>query len=946
MDAARGEALAGGLVELLARPEADRLHALRLAGNPEAVLIALCAEIDQLAAGEVARALTASEALVALAVAVEAPGALAEALGARAMVLAYAGQFAESLQSCAEAVAICETHELVVAAARARLASVHPLARLGRFDEALGAGIAARNGLLEAGEPLLAARADVSLGAVHDMREDPHAALIHYDRALPALKHDATVAAQIETNRGIALMSLDRFVEAEAAFQSALETFEHQGLHWAAGVAAGNLASMAARQGRLERALRQFERARRALEADEAPGDLARLLAEQATALVALGMSAEAVTAFARALPALEEHGLVVEMAQARAGLGKAQVQQGLWPEAELTLALAADAFEALGQPLERARLDLTRSELAAALGLTEDAWRLADEAHRAFAPDSVDAAVASVGLARGDLGAGRAESALARATDALTIAETFDLAPLRARALHTRGLANRELDGAALPDLRQAVAQVERVRGALQADRFRLAFLGSHLAIYEDAVLAALDVGTEGWPEAFAFVERARGRTLLDQVANTIDLDTPRPETADASLFTELARIRAELNWHYSRLDQPVGGENPEVDLFAWQETTRRLENEFAALEDRLAAARGVAALYAAPADLDDVLALLPADSVLIEYFLAGDELVAFVLSDGDVRVRRGLASRTELEQRVQRIRFQVSRAIASSGRAIDAGRGERMLADMQRELAATYDLLLASCLEGIGETRRLVIVPHGPLHALPFNTLWDGERSLIERYEITIVPSSSVLCQLHTTRAGLDAVAAGAPLVVGVADDLAPGIAGEARAIARQVSGQLLLNAEATSNRFAREAVTASIIHLATHGRFLPGQPLASGLRLGDRWLTIADIYRLRLAAPLVVLSGCDTGRAAVADGDELVGLTRAFLAAGASSLVYSLWLANDENTVDLMTRFYAAHRAGQTPAAALRTAQLQLMEQRAHPAYWAPFQAGGIA
>lgn len=943
-DAVHGEALPGRLLDLLELPEADRLHAVRLAGDPEGVLIAFCEEVEQLAAGEVALALTASEALVTLANAVHVPRAHAEALGARAMILAYAGQFAESLQVCAEAVDLSELHGLVVAAARSRLAAVHPLARLGRFDEALATGLAAREALREAREPLLAARADVSLGAVHDMHEDSHAALAHYDRALLVLRQDAMVAAQIETNRGIALMNLDRFVEAEAAFTSALEVFEDQNLHWAAGVAAGNLAAMAARQGRLERALYNFERGRRALEADEAPGDLARLLAEHAAALVALGMSAEAVTVLEHALPALEEFGLVVELAQARASLGKAQILQGQLPEAELSLTLAADAFEALDQTLERARLDLTRSELAAALGREDEAWRLAHDAHLAFAPDSVDAAAASEILARGDLGAGRADAALARATEALAIAETFDLAPLRARALHTRGLTKRAQGENALPDLRQAVRQIERVRGALQADRFRSSFLGSNLALYEDAVLAALDAGPQGWPEAFAFVELARGRTLLDQVAHTLDLVEPAVEAADASLLSDLTRIRSELNWHYSRLDQPAGGVNHDVDPFAWQETTRRLENEFAALEDRLAIARGAAALYAVPADLNQVLAVLPAETALIEFFLAGDELVAFVLSGGEVRVKRSLASRHDIAQRVQRIRFQVSRAIASSGRVLDATRGERMLADMQRELAAAYEQLVAPCRADIGDVKRLVIVPHGPLHGLPFNALRDGEGALIERYEITVVPSASVLCQLRPAGASTDLAAAGAPLVVGVADDQAPEIATEARVIARLVAGRLLLNAEATSDRVAHEAAAASIIHLATHGRFIPGQPLASGLRLGDRWLTIADIYRLRLASPLVVLSGCETGRTAVTDGDELMGLTRAFLAAGAASLVYSLWLANDESTVELMTRFYTAYRNGQPPAAALRTAQLHLMVECAHPAFWAPFQAGG--
>ncbi|MDQ3411324.1 MAG: CHAT domain-containing protein, partial [Chloroflexota bacterium] len=116
------------------------------------------------------------------------------------------------------------------------------------------------------------------------------------------------------------------------------------------------------------------------------------------------------------------------------------------------------------------------------------------------------------------------------------------------------------------------------------------------------------------------------------------------------------------------------------------------------------------------------------------------------------------------------------------------------------------------------------------------------------------------------------------------------------------------------------------------------------ASGLKLADGWLTAREVYNLRIGAGLVTLSGCDTGRSVIGSGDELIGLMRGFFAAGASSVVMSLWTVNDDSTADLMTAFYNEWRDGASAVSALRTAQLRGLDARRHPAFWAPFLLGG--
>ena len=152
-----------------------------------------------------------------------------------------------------------------------------------------------------------------------------------------------------------------------------------------------------------------------------------------------------------------------------------------------------------------------------------------------------------------------------------------------------------------------------------------------------------------------------------------------------------------------------------------------------------------------------------------------------------------------------------------------------------------------------------------------------------------------------------------------------------------------QLLVGAEATADRVIEAATTAGIIHLACHGRFSRESPVTSGLKLADRWLTVREIFGMRLRADLVTLSGCDTGRTVIGRGDELVGLLRGFLAAGAVALVVSLWTVNDESAAELIVRFYDARRTGRTWSAALHLAQRDLLVERPHPAFWAPFMIG---
>jgi CHAT domain-containing protein len=174
-----------------------------------------------------------------------------------------------------------------------------------------------------------------------------------------------------------------------------------------------------------------------------------------------------------------------------------------------------------------------------------------------------------------------------------------------------------------------------------------------------------------------------------------------------------------------------------------------------------------------------------------------------------------------------------------------------------------------------------------------------------------------------------------------MGLPDSQAPLIADEVVAVAGLLPNSTVYLAEqATLNVLQEKGAASDFIHIATHGYFRNDNPLFSGVRLGDGNLQVYDLYHLSLPAELITLSGCATGLNATARGDELLGLQRGLLYAGARSLLLTMWDVNDRSTAQFMQLFYQKLLEGTDRAKALQTAAVQLREEYPHPYYWAPF------
>jgi len=251
---------------------------------------------------------------------------------------------------------------------------------------------------------------------------------------------------------------------------------------------------------------------------------------------------------------------------------------------------------------------------------------------------------------------------------------------------------------------------------------------------------------------------------------------------------------------------------------------------------------------------------------------------------------------------------------------------------------------------LERIISEKKIIVVPHGALHYLPLAALHDNSGYLIDRYSIRLMPSAGVLQYLRASTGGKT----GGVLIFGNPDLGDPRAdleyaQKEATDIARiRPDSRVLLRKEATESALLQYSKEYRYLHFATHGQFNMEAPLQSALLLApdaghNGMLTVDKLYSLHLDANLVTLSACETGMSKIATGDEMVGLTRGFLYAGASSIVASLWKVDDLATAYLMTRFYQELES-KNKTDALRTAQLETRKKFPHPYYWASFQLTG--
>lgn len=496
---------------------------------------------------------------------------------------------------------------------------------------------------------------------------------------------------------------------------------------------------------------------------------------------------------------------------------------------------------------------------------------------------------------------------------------------------------------------------------------------------------------------------ERARARNLLDLLAEAqadirqgVDPQLLAMERTQRDQIAEkLAQFQTLLNGKHTNAQE--NGAEKELQALG-----RSFDQTQAEIRHR--SPRYASLTQPQPLKPEQIQQLLGDNSVLLEYALGEERSYLWVVTPTEIQAYTlppRIKIERVVEVFRESLMAQGSK-LPSEDTLKYVARRRRAWADYPKSALELSRMVLGPVLSAI-ENKRLIIVADGALQYVPFAALpipnesrTSSQTMLIAKHEIVYEPSASVLALIQASppRLATKTLAVFADPVFDASDERVRNIAkapnneptvvsrnfkralrdagdigsvdgafrlgrlrysrGEADAIVAAVPPGSFLKAidfDASRTRFLNKDLRQfRIVHLATHGIFNTRHPELSGLvfslvdkrgQAEDGFVRLGDIYNLTLPVDMVVLSACRTGVGKLVKGEGLVGLTRGFMHAGATRVVASLWEVEDEATAELMKRFYSNMlQKEMTATAALRQAQLDLMQRRRSPYFWAGF------
>lgn len=875
--------------------------------------------------------------------------------------------------------------------ARTRIGRVSACTRLNRTTEALRDAGAARDIFWRHDKFLRAGQMDTNAAIIHYELGHYEQALRLFDRAIETYTLQANGSdlsiARARANKALALAALGRFREALALHEQARATFVLYGDREEVAVAREdlNMADIYAAQGYYSRAVLLYNRSRdlfikhdmrvaaaevalqvcfclgrlnRTREALELAHDvelffrshegqshnLARALMQQATIIAMEGENQQAYALLQEASSLLEAGGFVLLAALAR--LRRAELH-----------------FKDQRDHQDR-QLETSLYEAQYVADIFADQEDLPHLAQATFLQASIAAATEQYTMAH--------ELCL----HALDIAQGQNLRELQYLCYDVLGqLAEHDQDlRAAASYYDRAIRGIDEVQSRLALDS-RISFLEDKRHIYQRAILLALKRGKK--EQALTYIEKSKSRVLVDYLRNTIDIRLHADEGMDGSMLEKLRQLREEQAWFSSivygneyatemsdtaiRRKQSVGVTEARREM---QRREHHIERLFEQLQLRSLGVDGGDAIHHsshpnhAPASgaTSMLIAFRPyfaSSAVLLEYYIADQDLYIFAVTARDLEVRVMPAALPQLEKLLALWNANLGMMSIMTGAPNSENASTGLLANGLGLLRRLHALLLRpveACLAGC---THVTIVPYGILHYLPFHCLYDGARFLIERMQVSYLPTAVLLdiCQRRGRQVQVDRSRLRDALVMGLSGGgQLPYATREAAAVAQQLATSCILNEEATASCLWTKGPDSPIVHIAAHGLFRLDAPNFSYIQLADRQLSTIDVFNLDLSScSLVTLSACETGRAVIKGVDEVIGLGRGFLYAGAASLLSTLWKVDDASSAALMDGFYQALMRGASKVQALAVAQQTWLNQTrtsfyVHPYFWGAFHLIG--
>lgn len=491
------------------------------------------------------------------------------------------------------------------------------------------------------------------------------------------------------------------------------------------------------------------------------------------------------------------------------------------------------------------------------------------------------------------------------------------------------RALAREGMREQARNYLALAINALEMTRTRLREDTVKKVFASSVQDVYAEMIELLFRMNR--FEEGFDYLERAKARSFLDMLAGR---SVDAVKEVDDLLVMKERELQGRLDNLSLQLRMTIGPERREIHK-TYSDTLKERERVLEAIKGQSLEYAATTTVTTVP--LRRIASRLDERTALISFFPGVDQVLAWVVFRGNVSAVRVDTGAQALSDQVTRFRGAVE--------ALDEKPVE--------EAGANLALTLIHPLEGMFEgADRLYIVPGGVLHHLPFAVLPSSKgRYLVQDYTVSILPNASSLFFLdkEVTSDTTRLMAFGNPERDDDSTDLIFAEK-EVTSIARHFfKPKVLTGPQATETALKEDLLDTGIIHIAAHGWYNSREPLKSALllapdELNDGDLDMVEVFSLRMNPRLVVLSACESGIGSLEGGDEIQGMNRAFLYAGAGGVLASLWSVSDESTYKLMEYFYSSLQ-GKPAAEALRKAQLSLMQEYPAPFHWGAFYLTGF-
>ena len=484
-----------------------------------------------------------------------------------------------------------------------------------------------------------------------------------------------------------------------------------------------------------------------------------------------------------------------------------------------------------------------------------------------------------------------------------------------------------------------------------------------SRLDAYEGLVSVIIKAKKKGYErESLLVAERVKSRTLLEMLAARGARGVGKE---DQEILAKDRRLQKKIAGLVTRRDklEEKGAKASRGRLEEAKKSLTRARNEYERFinEVKLKNVEVASLITTEKVDVAKTQKLLDPSTAILEYFTTKDKTYAWVITRDRIALNEMDMGHDKILAMVDgflvpnisnKSRRPAPKMLLSTGGDLskEASQSERNR-NRERFLRVSqeaYDALFKPLEAQIGQ-KNLVVVPHGALHKTPFSALHNGNRFLVEKYALSVAPSLSVIPYVVNKRNKDEG------RFLAFADPVT-----DSRSLAfaeievKSIEGifprkEVYARSQATETKLKERASSQDIVHFACHGEFNDKQPMQSGLLLSkdsenDGYLQVHEIFGLDLRnANLVCLSACETGLSKVYGGDDMVGLSRGFIYAGAPSLMATLWGVDDRPTSILMKAFYENwQKKGMSKPEALRQAQMALKAMRGyeHPFFWAGF------